>query len=207
MIDYIGRIISRSKNIETIDFVDITNSYDSIDYNVPTLIVGKEFAEEIFGKEKIKVLDKKIDNNIFWCFGKFERRDEYESSLNEFNNYIISELLNSVDYTFFSIFNHNLTDKKNLISFLKNESKKIIYILDDHIYINFDKKVLGLSLKEFEYVGLDRNKILRMIYGNKSNYIIENDCFLSKKFKSLIGDNNIVIPYLFKFCKNLDKLF
>ena len=79
----IARIISKNKNIETIECVDITDDYTSIDYDIPTLIVGKKFAEEIFGKDKIKIIDKRIEKNVFWCFGKFERRDEYEKSLSK----------------------------------------------------------------------------------------------------------------------------
>lgn len=194
----IARIISKNKNIETIECVDITDDYTSIDYDIPTLIVGKEFAEEIFGKDKIKIIDKRIEKNVFWCFGKFERRDEYEKSLREFNDYVIKEIFKSVEYRFFSIFTRDLYDKKKLIIFLNNRYDKYIYIFEDHIYINFNEKVLGLSLKEFEYVGIKKEKIIRKMYENKNNHIITNDYFLPKKLKELIGNNRIVIPYLFK---------
>jgi hypothetical protein len=47
----IGRIITKNKNIDTLDFVDVTSDISSIDNFVPTLIIGKKQAEEIYGKE------------------------------------------------------------------------------------------------------------------------------------------------------------
>ena len=73
---YIGRIITKNKNINTLDFVDVTKNVGSIDNFTPTLIIGKKKAEEIYGKENIKVLDKKITNNVSWTFDKVERRNE-----------------------------------------------------------------------------------------------------------------------------------
>ena len=56
----IGRIITKNKNIDTLDFVDVTEHIGNIDNFIPTLIVGKKNAEEIYGKDNVKVLDKKI---------------------------------------------------------------------------------------------------------------------------------------------------
>ena len=49
----IGRIISNKENIDTLDFVDVTKNIGSIDNFIPTLIIGKKKAEEIYGKENI----------------------------------------------------------------------------------------------------------------------------------------------------------
>jgi hypothetical protein len=66
----IGRIISNKENIDTLDFVDVTENIGSIDNFIPTLIIGKKKAEEIYGKDNIKVLDKKISQNVSWTFDK-----------------------------------------------------------------------------------------------------------------------------------------
>ena len=52
---YIGRIITKNKNINTLDFVDVTDNFGSIDNFVPTLVIGKKNAENFFGKHNIKV--------------------------------------------------------------------------------------------------------------------------------------------------------
>ena len=63
---YLGRIITKSKNVDTIDFVDITNDKSfAKDCTIPTLVIGKKNAQELVGKENIHFLDKKISDNLY----------------------------------------------------------------------------------------------------------------------------------------------
>ena len=76
--EYLGRVITNGRKINTIDFVDKTSKYDSIDTSIPTLIIGKALAEKIYGKDKIHILTKKIEDNVFWTYSKTEKRQKYE---------------------------------------------------------------------------------------------------------------------------------
>ena len=92
---YIGRIITKGKNLETLDFVEVTTKFEKGDNSIPTLIIGKENAEKIYGKENIHVLDKKIEDNVYWTFGKLERRNDFERDLQSFNKLLLDNLLGS----------------------------------------------------------------------------------------------------------------
>jgi hypothetical protein len=197
----IGRIISNKENIDTLDFVDVTENIGSIDNFIPTLIIGKKKAEEIYGKENIKVLDKKITNNVSWTFDKVERRNEYERDLKAFNDSLIKTIKKNIKYEFFNIYIEPISRIKKLISFIKSPKIKYIYIFNDHIYMYYKNIVYGISLSDIQYLGINKNRILRLLNSNSSNIIVENNDFLTKKMRQIIKEDKILIPYLYFLSK------
>jgi hypothetical protein len=198
---YIGRIISNKENIDTLDFVDVTKNIGSIDNFIPTLIIGKKKAEEIYGKENIKVLDKKITNNVSWTFDKVERRNEYERDLKAFNDSLIKTIKKNIKYEFFNIYIEPISRIKKLIAFIKSPKIKYIYIFNDHIYMYYKNIVYGISLSDIQYLGINKNRILRLLNSNSSNIIVENNDFLTKKMRQIIKEDKILIPYLYFLSK------
>jgi hypothetical protein len=198
---YIGRIISNKENIDTLDFVDVTKNIGSIDNFIPTLIIGKKKADEIYGKENIKVLDKKITDNVSWTFDKVERRNEYERDLKAFNDSLIKTIKKNIKYEFFNIYIEPISRIKKLISFIKSPKIKYIYIFNDHIYMYYNNIVYGISLSDIQYLGINKNRILRLLNSNSSNIIVENHDFLSKKMRQIIKEDKILIPYLYFLSK------
>lgn len=193
---YIAKIITNMRKIDTIDFVERTNKVDSIDESVPTLIIGKELAESICGKENIHVLDKKIRKNLFWTFTKLEKRSEYEIDIEKFNSFVTSKLLDMVKYTFINIYYEPLNRIKRLILFLTNNEEKHIYVTKRHIYIYYMGKVFGISLDQIRYVGVDEKKIIKLIKRGENNKLFFNDNFVSYRMRKMIGNNSIIVPYL-----------
>jgi len=194
---YIGRIITNSKTVDTLDYVEVTNNKCDLDFSVPTLIIGKKNAIDMFGEEKIKVLDRKIQNNVYWTYGKTEKRNVFETDLAKFNENLIKNLKKNVKYTFFNVLSEPLSRVKRFISFMNSEKDKIIYITDKHMYILYNNVVYGVSLDDIEYVKVDKNKVIERIKSNKHNHVINNMKFLSNKMKKYIKDDKILVPYLY----------
>lgn len=201
--EYLGRVITNGRKINTIDFVDKTSKYDSIDTSIPTLIIGKALAEKIYGKDKIHILTKKIEDNVFWTYSKTEKRNEFEADMEKFNAYIIKNMRSRLKYTYFSVLTNPFSKVKSLIKYISDKNiKKVIYIYNKHLYIYSGKNlVLGLSLVETEYIGLNSEKIVTKIKKNPNNIIIENDYFLSYSMKIRLDDDFVVIPYLYSLEK------
>lgn len=197
----IGRIITKNKNIDTLDFVDVTSDISSIDNFIPTLIIGKKQAEEIYGKDKVKVLDKKITSNVSWTFDKTERRNEYERDLKLFNDSLIKTVRKNVKYEFFNIYIEPLSRIKKLILFIKSNKTKYIYIFNGLIYLYYNNVVYGISLNDIEYLGVKKNKIINLLKSNPFNIIIEDNNFLSKKMKQIIKEDKTLIPYFYFLSK------
>lgn len=198
---YIGRIITKNKNINTLDFVDVTDNFGSIDNFVPTLVIGKKNAENFFGKHNIKVLDKHINDNIIWTFDKTERRNEYENELLKFNSNLIKNINKKIKYEFFNFFIEPYSRVKKLLRFVKSNSDKYIYINNEHVYMYFNDKIHGFSLTDIEYIGVSKNKVLTLLKSNEHNHIVYNKDFLSQKMRNIIKDNNILVPYFYFLTK------
>lgn len=184
------------KRIDTIDFVEKTDRVDGIDLSVPTLIVGKELAVSICGSENIHVLNKKIKENLYWTYSKFEKRNEFEKDIEAFNSLIIDKLSHSVKYTFINIFYEPLSRIKRIISFIKNGNKKLFYFTKNHVYLYYNGYVFGFSLDQTRYIGISDEKIKTMVSLNVNNTILCNDKFVSNVIKRYIPYCDVLIPYL-----------
>ena len=152
---FIGQVVTKSKTLPIVDYVRTIADYE--DNGMPTLIIGKSKAESIFGKDQVKVLDKKIKDNVYWTFAKNERRVDFEADIEAFNDMIVDKLKKSVKYVYYSIFTEDIERTKKFINWLYNGKKKIIYIYEKHLYMYAPKTdtVFGISLNDIEYTGKD----------------------------------------------------
>jgi len=195
---YLGRIITKSKNVDTIEFVDVTNDKSlAKNCTIPTLVIGKKNAQELVGKENIHFLDKKISDNLYWTFAKTEQRNEYENDLRAFNDMLLNKLVNSVQYKYLNIFTEPLTKVKKFIAFMRNSNDKVVYLSSDMIYVYCRNTVYGVSMSDLQYIGISRDKIFHKLKQNQHNTIITNNYFLTKAIKKYINGSKILVPYIF----------
>lgn len=201
---FLGRVITKSKKVPVVDFVEVTTQ-KVLTNDVPTLVIGKSVADEIFGAENVKVLDKNISENVMWTFLKTERRVDYEKDVEKFNQEVIRNLRKSVQYKYFNIFTESFDLSKKFIDFLyKNKRKKHIYKYGHHLYIYPEgtNVVYGLSLESVEYIGKDIGEVMEKIKKNANNFVFEDDNFISSRMARRINNDKTLIPYLhFVACK------
>ena len=201
----LGRIISDRKIKGIISCVHIINTDDFIlgnDNNLPTLIIGIDNAKKILG-EKFNILDTNVTNNLFWSFGKTEKRNYYEKTLNKFYSQIIENLKENIKYESLNIFEMSFGEIKKLIYSLVSQNN-YIYISYHTIYIYNRDKVYGISFDELEYIGISRRKIIEKL--NKTNGINNNvalnDSFLPIDVKTMFRNYKYLYPY-FKYLDSL----
>lgn len=190
---FIGRVISGAKIEDMPFFIEVTDEVS--DFSIPTLIVGKKRAIELFGKENIHVLDRNINENVSWTYAKNERRTEYEEDIEKFKNRIIKQINSNVSYYFINIFTEKLSILKKFIKYMYGDERKSVYITEKHIYIYSGKKVIGLSLPDFEYIGISSKKVIRKIKSNPKNIVFDTTDIPEIKVNSLLN-TNIIIPYV-----------
>lgn len=195
---YLGRIITKSKNVDTIEFVDITNNKTLIDNcTIPTLVIGKKNIQGLVGENNIHFLNKKISDNLYWTFAKTENRNEYEKDLKAFNTMLLNKLSNSIEYKYLNVFTEPLSKIKKFITFMNGVSNKVVYISNNMIYVYCKKTVYGVSLDDLSYIGITRDKVIRRLKQNQNITIITNNYFLSKDIKRYINGSKILVPYIF----------
>ena len=190
---FLGRIVTKSKQLEVPFFIEVTEEHG--DYSIPTLIVGKKRAIELFGEEKIHVLDKHIQDNVNWTFAKNERRVDYEEDVKQFIDFITDKVKREVSYYFINIFIERYSFLKKFIKYMYGNERKSVYVTKKHIYIYGGKNVIGLSIGDFDYAGIDSDKVIDKIKSNPQN-IVFTDGDLVQNIAKFSKSNNIIIPYL-----------
>ena len=190
----LGYILSKRKIKDTLDFVDVVNNIEEIDDTTkPFLIIGMNEAKKLC--KNFSILEKKIDNHIFWTFSKTERRSDYEKDLNNFYNFVLEYNIKNIKYYYINILTMKYNKIKKLINIINNNDKKYIYISKDMIYIYYNNYILGISLIISNYINISSKKIITKCNKNKNNIIFNNDSFLNYRMKNIIKNKRYIIPY------------
>lgn len=195
---FIGQICTDAK-FDCIDFFKVLSDFDKIDVTIPTLIVGWQKAQKIFGTQ-VNILNKKINDNVFWTFSKMEKRIDYENDIIYFYNLCVDKIKKDVKYTYMNILTMKYSRIKDFIRFIENSEKKVLFIDNNMIYIYVKHSVIGLSFNDFDYLNINKDKIIRKIKANGSIVLLQNDTFMSKRIKQIINDK-FLIPYFFYLSK------
>lgn len=187
---FLARIISSSKTLEVPSYIEVTTKYK--EDSVPTLIIGKKRAIDIFGQENVHVIDRTLSENVTWIYAKNERRADFESGLQNFKDSIEKKLNYSVKYYFVNIFIEKLSFLKKVLKWIDSETPKSVYATENHIYVYGGKDVIGFSLSDFKYIGIPAEKIIGRIASNPLNVFIKD----SEIIESYSSKNKIIIPYI-----------
>lgn len=202
---FFGRIITRSKRIEANELIDVTSDITSIDPSIPTLVVGKQLAVEMFGADKVKVLNKNIDKNISWTFLKKERRSDFEKDISNFKNDVMRRITKSVKYYYVDVITSSAYKMMRFVRMLADGRSKTVFIQNNNMYIYVDKWVFGVSLDDIEYIGIDRNKVFSFIKRLRNVRFVYDNKNWSIELKRETFDNAIIVPYI-SFILNNDFL-
>ncbi len=190
----LGYIVSDKKINNVKGFVEVVNDISLADTTKPVLLVGLENAKKNI--KNFSILDKKVNDNLFWTFKKTEKRVDFENDINYFYNYIINNISRNIKYYYINILKLKYNKIKKLYNILFSSNKKYIYISNNMIYILYKENIiLGISLNLLEYIKIKKEKILDKLYSNKNNVICTDVSQCIKSIKNEIGNNRYVVPY------------
>lgn len=191
---FFGRIVCGGKPSDIPFYIEITSKY--VDDGLPTLVVGKKRAVELFGQENIKVLDRNIKENVTWTYAKNEKRAEYEADIEKFKKSVTSKLISGAKYYFVNIFTERYSFLKRLVAWINSDRRKSVYVTDKHIYIYGGKEVIGISVPDLEYAGVNPAKVMGRIKENPSNTVFSESDFIDSGLRKMALGNNVIIPYI-----------
>ena len=189
----LGYIVTDRKIGNVKEFVGVVDDISLADPTKPILIVGIDLAKKYI--DNFSILDKKVNDNLFWTFKKTENRVDFENDLNYFYNYIIYNIYKNINYYYINILKLKYNKIKKLYNILFSTNKKYIYISNNIIYLLYNKNILGISITILEYLKIDMKKFFRKLYSNENNVICTNASDCVKSIKSEIGNNKYAIPY------------
>jgi len=174
---------------------------DDIISSIPTIIVGYKYAKENI--ENFNILKKWYpEQNIFWTFGKTERRTEYNDDIIYFYEFCINLIENNKIYKYFDILSENFNDIKKIINLIKESKSVTIYNNRDkflfiHVY-NSDV-ILGISLDLCEYAGINKKKILFKIKSMNNIKMVNSILHFDKYIKKEIYKKEYLVPIFYEY--------
>lgn len=193
----IAYIITNNQKIKNNkEYIGVVDSIKKTTPDTPILYVGLENARKNI--EDFSILNRNPKNNVFWTFGRREKRNEYEKDLINFNNYVIKNLSDKIVYHYINPLLLNRRKIYKLLNLLnENRFDKYFYVENGMIYCYFENKVIGFSTKILKYAyNIDEDRIIRLIKRNMNNHLFYFNNENIRALKKILPENN---TYLISF--------
>lgn len=182
------------RNIKDLSpYVEQVNDMSKVTAPLPVLIIGWKKAKEHPNYKS--VLDKHLEENVWWTFGKTESRSDFESDLKEFYEEIFRKRLDNIKYYYVNIYKLRYSSLKKLIDIIYSTNKKTIYISGKMIYIPHNGNVLGISLDLLEYNGIKKGKVVYRFLQNVNNSIVRDSDWRVSNLLRRLGNKRYAVPY------------
>lgn len=186
----LGYIVTsrRMKNIE--GFVEQVNDISLADPTKPTLIVGWQNAKK--DPRYSSILDKQLDESLFWTFSKTESRTDFEDDLLQFYDILYSSAVDKIRYYCANIFRMSYAKARKLMESVRGRK---IYLSNGMMYIPYKDSVIGLSLTTLEYCRIPSTKVVATVKRLGGCIIEDNDKDVLRLSRKL-GTRKYAIPHL-----------
>lgn len=197
---FIGNVVTRERLAYT-DFMCVTDDIKTVVPGIPTLIVGWSLVKELMGANRPLVLDKEIDRETWWTFGRMERRSEMEPDYAAFYKECLSRVSRSLEYRFFNVLTCSFGEARDFVRRMRSESSiRWCYVLDNSFVYVMDERrrcVTGFSLDALSFMGVHKRKTLKKMLDVKANRMFRDVSFLPYHVRRMVGDDNVVVPWLY----------
>lgn len=191
----IGNIFTKNKILDA-TWCNITDKRENLIKKVPTLVVGLENARKF--SDNFNILDWKLDENTYWTFGKREQRNVYEKRMDDFLNICLNFQKKSIKYDFFNVLTKSNDEKRELFEKIRQSNSCICFLYNDmaYFYINNDNNIIGLSLRDIDYKGMDKNKFLMKLKSMDNVKIYTNKYDFPLPVRQFLINSTYVSPKL-----------
>ena len=165
---------------------------------IPTLIVGWDKTKS--EHPDASIIEWKVADNVYWTYGKYERRDKYEANIKKFQDVSFKKFIESLEYVFYDVLLSPSEKFDSFLASLVSGAEKTIYVTGDmmYIYYNGTNKVVGLSLRDCDYLDESiKKKIFSALYKSKTVNILKNNDEISKEIRFKVRSMAYILPYLY----------
>ena len=194
----VGNIVTNSK-IDIENF-KVCNKLETIDKNLPTLIIGWENTKKLLG-ENVSILHKQIDNFTYWTFSTKERKSEYEIDLDSFISKCYNTFGEHLPYVYLDLLMGKRMVNFRIIRKILSLNNPITYISDSNmVYIYGENIIFGIDLNIVSLFEEKYEKILNKVKNLENNTLVDLEIF--NKCKELIfklKNKDKYIPYIYEY--------
>lgn len=191
----LGSIISTRKIKISCDFVEVVKSLDDVsDPTKPILYVGLKTAK--INNQNFSILNKRISENVYWTFGKNEKRDDYEKDIKNFFKIVLLHEIKQIKYYYLNLLKLSFSNIKRIVSFCLNTDIKYIFIDTKMIYIYYNNNIYGISLEILEWLNISIKKVIKKLKQNDNNRIFFNYFNNDSIIQNIINKKKYLTAYL-----------
>jgi hypothetical protein len=191
----IANIVSKNSVSVSQDF-NLVDSMDKIIIGLPTLIIGVELTESLY--PDFDILDRCIEENIYWTFKKTEKRDNFNQDLDWFITKIYTDLINKVNYVFIDMIQYKKQTLIKIVRKIYNLENIVTFIHNDMIYLYGDNIIFGLDLKLAKYMGMNVVKLKDKIKRISTDFLGDEEILIEyKNIVDILNGKIRIIPYLY----------
>ena len=194
---YIANILTDEQFNEAELYNVVRDSNDLIP-GIPTLIVGWERTKSEYPDASI--IENKVSDNVYWTYGKYERRDKYETNIKKFQDLSFKKFVDSIDYVFYDILLSTTERLDSFLTSLVSEPTKTVDVVGDMMYIYYSgtNKVVGLSLRDCDYLeDTLKKRIFSVLYNSKTINLLKNNDEISREVRFKAKGRAYILPYLY----------
>lgn len=175
---------------------------DGLIPGIPTLIIGwskVQLLKSVGFLKHVSIIEWKIDDDTYWTWGSRERRQTMEKDIVRFRKIALSKFVKPLKYVFLNVLTASDETVGNFIKSLYDARKKAIFINNDIVYVYYEgnSNIIGFSLMDADYKGIDRKIFLRGLYGGKNNVFIKDTNLIAFSIMNEFKNKMYVLPYLY----------
>ena len=191
----IANIVSKNSINISQDF-NVVESMDNIINGLPTLIVGVDLTESLY--PDFDILDRCIEENMYWTFKKTEKRDNFNQDLDWFITKVYTDLIKKVNYVYIDMIQYKKQTLIKIVRKIYSLKNIVTFIHNDMVYLYGDNIIFGLDLKLYKYMGMNVIKLKDKIKLISTDFLSDSEILI--EYKNIVDTLNgkiRIIPYLY----------
>jgi hypothetical protein len=191
----IANIVSKNSISVSQDF-NVVDSMDNIIHGLPTLIIGIDLTESSY--PDFDILDRCIEENIYWTFKKTEKRDKFNQDLDWFITKTYTDLINKVNYVFIDMIQYRKQTLIKIVRKIYSLQNIVTFIHNEMLYLYGDNIIFGLDLKLAKYMSMNVIKLKHKIKEISTDFLDSEEILIEyKNIVDILNGKIRIIPYLY----------
>ena len=191
----IANIVSKNSINVSQDF-NVVESMDKIIHGLPTLIVGVELTESLH--PDFDILDRCIEENMYWTFKKTEKRDNFNQDLDWFITKVYTDLIKKINYVFIDLIQYRKQTLIKIVRKIYSLENIVTFIHNEMLYLYSDNIIFGLDLKLAKYMGMNVVKLKDKIKRISTDFLGDEEILIEyKNIVDILNGKIRIIPYLY----------
>jgi hypothetical protein len=181
------------ERVNYIEYIKINDYSDVKPTKRPVLIVGWNIVKNTY--TSVNILNKKIKDNLFWCFSFNEKKSDYINNIEKFVNEGILNVFNTFTYKILSpIFDDSIRTEQDVINYFTDCEINNVYVSSKkELSVLCNDIIYKVNLRELDF------------YKIKPFFILD---FLSKTYNNFYYDRNGNIENMYlEYFKGIDEVF